>query len=785
MVKVLIVGHEAIGRLMTGPSVRCWELASALAGEFDVTVAVPEALDVSPRGFRLATYRRDAPDDLESLAAATDAILVSGYLLRVFPFLGRLARPLVVDVYDPFPIENLELHREREIDEQLAISQGDFAVLEELLRAGDFFICGSERQRDFWLGMLAACGRVNPRTYAADPSFRDLVDVVPMGIPDSPPVVGSGSLKGVVPGIERDDFLLIWPGGVWDWLDPLTAVEAVHLVAGEAPDVKLYFPGLRHPHPEGIGAMALPDRVLRRAEELGLLGSRVFYRAWTPYADRAGYLADADAALSLHRNSVEAHLAIRARLLDCIWSRTPVIATEGDVVAEAMAQRDLATLVRPSSAQDVAEAILRWRSAKADRSRLAKEFSELAAEYSWSNVCRPLARFLREPRAAPDHAVSRSVSDRGSDRAATQSPSLPRQRWTDDAVLGLPFDQYQRHRQAAVIVESFRKGSNQPLRILDVGGGPAVTKRFLSASDVVVTVDLHPEPGALSIAGDATRLPFANEAFDFVVTLDTIEHLPSVNRARMIDECIRVARQGFILIAPVFSDEAVAAENLLFEFIRHVLHAEHDQLREHLQNGLPAQRAIEDHLRRLGYPYLVRPSGYIHHWLGMMLLKHFVMSLPQAERLHRQIDTYYNRFRYEADQRSPSYRALVFVAKSGDPADVERARRALQQDAAGVPDNADDLRALATLGLLAQIIGFKTRYDLNGGASPIAHAQHANGRAVAQIQALQRDLEDTRATLRQREAELTAAHELLDRIAHGRVMRLMNGFHAAVGRLRR
>ena len=33
-----------------------------------------------------------------------------------------------------------------------------------LLQSGDFFICGNERQRDFWLGMLAANGRLTPHT---------------------------------------------------------------------------------------------------------------------------------------------------------------------------------------------------------------------------------------------------------------------------------------------------------------------------------------------------------------------------------------------------------------------------------------------------------------------------------------------------------------------------------------------------------------------------------------------------------------------------------------------
>ena len=38
-------------------------------------------------------------------------------------------------------------------------------VLNEQLARGDFFLCASDKQRDFWLGQLAAVGRINPVTY--------------------------------------------------------------------------------------------------------------------------------------------------------------------------------------------------------------------------------------------------------------------------------------------------------------------------------------------------------------------------------------------------------------------------------------------------------------------------------------------------------------------------------------------------------------------------------------------------------------------------------------------
>lgn len=401
MTKLLIVAHEAVGSMMTGPAIRCVELAKALVAHCEVTLAVPEQPDSPLPGLKIATYQRAFPDSLLALAENADVVLISGYLLEDFPALGRLERPLIVDIYDPFPVENLEVLRSQPIQERTATILRDFAVLGRLMRAGDFFICGSETQRDFWLGMLAASGRLNPLNHEADPTFRKLIDVVPMGIPDRPTAALS-SVKGSFPGIEKEDFLLVWPGGAWDWLDPLSAVEAVERIAGEAPEVKLLFLGLRHPHPERVGSMRNPEAVISRAEASGMLGRQVFFNDWTPYDERVRYLRDADLAITLHFDHLEAHLAMRVRLLDCLWAETPAIVTRGDIIAEDMAQRDLATLVPPRDPAAVANAILQWRAAGKAQGRLVRRFADMAAQYSWRLVCQPLVRYVENPYRAAD-----------------------------------------------------------------------------------------------------------------------------------------------------------------------------------------------------------------------------------------------------------------------------------------------------------------------------------------------------------------------------------------------
>src|SRR5208337_3850977 len=101
---------------------------------------------------------------------------------------------------------------------------------EQLLR-GDFFLCANERQRDLWMGMLLALGRVNHLTCQDDPALHKLLAVVPFGLPERPPRPAPHPvLKGVHPAIGAGDKVVLWGGGIWPWLEPNLAIDAMALL---------------------------------------------------------------------------------------------------------------------------------------------------------------------------------------------------------------------------------------------------------------------------------------------------------------------------------------------------------------------------------------------------------------------------------------------------------------------------------------------------------------------------------------------------------------------------
>jgi glycosyltransferase involved in cell wall biosynthesis len=399
-VSVLIISHDVVGPRMAGPGIRYWELAKVLAQHFQVTLAVPGETSLSTIDVQLWPYDFHRWESLALAVERADAILLCGDMLAWFPALEEAEVPLVVDGYDPHPLETLELftgapeqdekHRERE------------RILHMQCRAGDFFVCASERQRDWWLGLLEATGRINVHTYGEDPSLRRLVDIVPFGLPSSPPRHTQQTLafKGVWPGISPADKVVLWGGGLWQWLDPLSAVRAMARIQEQRDDVKLVFPGTRHPNMEAIPDMPMHQATLRLAEELDVLNRCVFFGDWVDYDEWPNYLTESDVGLSLHFDTVETRLAFRSRVLDYIWAGLPMIATRGDATSEIVSRFGLGKVIDYERDDDLTAALLCLL--EKPKSDYAAHFERARAELTWEQAAEPLVTFCQHPRRAPD-----------------------------------------------------------------------------------------------------------------------------------------------------------------------------------------------------------------------------------------------------------------------------------------------------------------------------------------------------------------------------------------------
>jgi len=394
--RICIISYDVIGKKMAGPGIRFYEFAKVLSDYLDVTLLTPNKVDIDTEGFKSRQYRMGNYKSLKKIVDGSDIILIQGHILYYFPFLKDFKGKIIVDLYNPFNLESLEMFRESSMIERLRIDKNNLSILKMQLTVGDFFICASEKQRSYWMGMLNVVGRINPYNYDSDDTLRKLIDVVPSGIPSSPPQSHNMSIKDIVPDIKKEDRVIVWGGGIWNWLDPITPIKAIWEIARSRNDIKLVFMGVKHPDPK-LPEMKKCVEAIKLAKELDLYGKYVFFNEWAPYNLRQALLLNSEAGLSIHSERIETEFSYRTRVLDYIWAGLPVITTEGDSIADIVKSKSIGEIVNYEDAHQLARVIESVLTNKSLREIYRKNLARIAPGFYWENVTRPLIKYCSAP----------------------------------------------------------------------------------------------------------------------------------------------------------------------------------------------------------------------------------------------------------------------------------------------------------------------------------------------------------------------------------------------------
>ena len=232
-----------------------------------------------------------------------------------------------------------------------------------------------------------------------------------------------------------------------------------------------------------------------------------------------------------------------------------------------------------------------------------------------------------------------------------------------DDLLRLPFDQYQRYKLVADLVERVRTGK-QPLRILDVGGRTALLRKFLP-NDRVELVDVEASDEKDLVLGSGGALPFLDNSFDVVAAFDTLEHVPPEFREDFVRECARVAECHVILAGPYRTPEVDEAEEILVGFMADKLGVKHRYLAEHREYGLPVRAQTEQWLGDAGGRVMSVGHANLDRWLVLMCLELYLDNDPLLRDLAQRFFAFYNRSMYSSDHGDAVYRHAV-VASLGD-----------------------------------------------------------------------------------------------------------------------
>ncbi|HVS63143.1 MAG TPA: glycosyltransferase family 4 protein [Thermoanaerobaculia bacterium] len=384
MSRVALLCSEPLGERVAGIGLRYVELARRLpAWGIAVDLVCPgEEAQLHALEERLGGEARVVPFERGRLAdrlAGCRAAVAQGQLAN--DLLGECPElPIAIDLYDPWLVENLHYHSTLGLDPY----RNDHATWILQLSAGDFFLCSSEEQRQYYLGFLTAVGRVNPQSMAADPDGAKLIAVAPFGVPDELP-----EHRPVLPPRAAGERLLLF-GGLYDWYDPWTLLKA--LLVDDRPEWRILF--IRNPFAE------TPQSLFRRVESWcrarGLWGTRVLGLDWVPFERRYDLLRDVDLMVSTHRLGLETRLSLRTRFLDALVAGCPVVTTEGGTVSRLLRERDAGWVV-PERDPQALLAALDAALEPGERKARIRRGRELAREFRWSRVIEPVLEFCREP----------------------------------------------------------------------------------------------------------------------------------------------------------------------------------------------------------------------------------------------------------------------------------------------------------------------------------------------------------------------------------------------------
>jgi glycosyltransferase involved in cell wall biosynthesis len=377
--KILVLVQGELGASVAGPAVRGLEMSRVLTERHAVTAATP-----NPRADRLEDLRLVPFTRSSVLREALRHDVVIAPELPPYLLAAVAGRPIltVSDQFGPVELERATLG-----DDPLVcrLVESQRAMRRLQLRFADVIVSANDAQQERLLGELAALGDRRPRLVT-----------VPFGLPAPPPHSNGHPIRRAIPGVAEDDFVIVWWGSIWRWLDAGTALRAVARIAAGRPHVKFVLPAGRAPD-AGADVMDAAADARELAAELGLLGRSVFFMEnWIPYEERHAYLQDADLGLVLHADTPEALIAARSRYMDYVWCGVPCVLARGDEIAQRFGEAGFASLVPPLDEDATVHALARLIDDPEALARARAAAPALCRQFRWPELVRPLVEEIEE-----------------------------------------------------------------------------------------------------------------------------------------------------------------------------------------------------------------------------------------------------------------------------------------------------------------------------------------------------------------------------------------------------
>lgn len=231
------------------------------------------------------------------------------------------------------------------------------------------------------------------------------------------------------------------------------------------------------------------------------------------------------------------------------------------------------------------------------------------------------------------------------------------------------FDQYSRYKACADILENL---CTNECTILDVGSSEdCLLGEFLPNLKITYVdplLSLHPDRSDNKIAGDIFAKELDGQLFDFVVSIDTLEHIPQEQRDLFVERLTKLARRGIILAFPC-SDvgDALETDRWVNDVYFMAFGKNYKWLEEHFRHGLPSLSQVLDKFKTLGWQTRVARNGYtpwLKELLGFTLC---ALEIRELKPIVLELSDYFNKNLSRFDNQEPCYRQIIIASKNEFP----------------------------------------------------------------------------------------------------------------------
>ena len=374
--KLWILNRGRIGRVVLGPSVRAIEMAKAgVAAGFEVHLCMDGCEGNLPTGIDFHVLGPELIRGIGREDRVVSTIFLDVPCLRA---LLRLEATLEIDFYCIGALENIATPSRLN---PVRLFQGRRRTSRRyrwLLERADRILVSSHEQTAFLGGILFAQG--TKRSCELASRLPEKVVRLPMGV--SSAEFPSGS-RNPYPVAIQGRRIFLWGGGIWEWFDMETLLQAFRILAERGSDACLFF--LSGGNPSGVQSQNLSGpRAVSRASELGLLGNNVFFLdGGVSPGELPGYLEHCTAGVMSNPESMESLGSWRTRYLDLLWAGKGLVVSGSDPLAGMMARDGAARCVEAGVPEELAEALDGFQACGGTRS------STLRESLSWNALLDP------------------------------------------------------------------------------------------------------------------------------------------------------------------------------------------------------------------------------------------------------------------------------------------------------------------------------------------------------------------------------------------------------------